>query len=352
MNDKKVLVSFVVPVYNVENYLNQCIQSIISQTQKEWELILIDNGSTDTSGAICDRYARENEKIAVIHQENKGPASARNIGVRLAKGDWISFVDSDDWVEPDYIEKLQNYFNDEIELVFYAYDIVSENGRKIVLQKDARVSEITNTDIELLEKQSIDTGVEKENSVVAKYRGQVWTKLYRKQFLLENNLFARENLMRTQDVMFNLEVYGKAQKGIFVPEVLYHYRKLNSSLCHGFSVKQTEYLTTFVEEMGKYLDETGKREKYQHEYLIRKIFTLANCCFLNYCHPMNHKKYSERKQEFLLLCGQEIYADAICNTNLKIHMSMPKKIVAIAVKKKWFFILNMISLIEKKIKRA
>jgi len=345
------MVSFIIPVYNVEPFLEQCLDSIREQTVSEWEMILVDNGSTDKSGVICDKYASTDNRITVVHQDNKGPASARNIGVRLAKGQWISFVDSDDWIETSYIEKLQDYFDDKYDCIFYAYDIVSEDSIKRVLDKAAVKAEVSEEEIKILEKQSIDTGIDGEYTPVNKYRGQVWTKLYRREFLLANDLWARESLMRCQDVMFNLDVYGKAKRAMFVPEVLYHYRHLTNSLCHQYNDKQKVYLDRFVKEIGKYLSDTNQFGNYKSEYDIRVAVTLVNCCFLDFCHPMNRERYKERKQKFKEKKNSEPYAGALERVDIK-RLGMVKGILVWAVKQNLFFALCIFSYIEKKIKRG
>ena len=101
-----ILVSVVIPVYNVEKYLNKGIESVLSQSYEELEIILVDDGSTDSSGKMCDVYARQDKRVHIMHKENGGLSSARNAGIREAHGEYIAFVDSDDWVEPDYIERL------------------------------------------------------------------------------------------------------------------------------------------------------------------------------------------------------------------------------------------------------
>lgn len=101
-------ISIIVPVYNVELYLRRCIDSILNQTFTDFELILVDDGSPDSSGKICDEYAESDERIKVIHKKNSGPASARNTGLDVANGEWITFVDSDDWINKEYLEKLYN----------------------------------------------------------------------------------------------------------------------------------------------------------------------------------------------------------------------------------------------------
>lgn len=106
MVEGKILISIITPVYNVEKYLPQCIDSVIAQTFRNWELILVDDGSTDRSGAICDEYAAKDSRIRVHHKENSGQADSRNIALRMARADLIGYVDSDDWIEPDMYEVL------------------------------------------------------------------------------------------------------------------------------------------------------------------------------------------------------------------------------------------------------
>ena len=117
-------VSVIVPVYKAEKYLHRCVDSILSQTFTDWELLLIDDGSPDRSGEICDEYAKKDTRIRVFHKENGGVSSARNMGLDIAKGKWIVFVDSDDWCEPDY---LVDFFFVNVELS--AEDMVLQ-GRK------------------------------------------------------------------------------------------------------------------------------------------------------------------------------------------------------------------------------
>ncbi len=105
MSDE-IKISVIVPVYNVERYLHRCIDSILAQTLKEFELILIDDGTPDRSGAICDEYAARDNRISVIHQANAGVSAARNAGLEVAEGTWATFIDSDDWVAPEYLETI------------------------------------------------------------------------------------------------------------------------------------------------------------------------------------------------------------------------------------------------------
>jgi len=106
MAEKNPLISVIIPVYNVEMFLPQCVDSVLGQTYKNIELILIDDGSTDTSGEMCDKYMQTDKRVKVIHQKNRGVSAARNAGLDAAQGQWVTFVDSDDWIAPDMCEKL------------------------------------------------------------------------------------------------------------------------------------------------------------------------------------------------------------------------------------------------------
>ena len=120
------LISVIVPVYKVEPYLARCIDSILAQTFTDFELILIDDGSPDNCGRICDEYSQKNNRIQVIHKENGGLSSARNAGMEICKGDYIYFIDSDDWIEPDMYEKL---------------DLSSKQDKKLLKEMEAEDAE-------------------------------------------------------------------------------------------------------------------------------------------------------------------------------------------------------------------
>lgn len=125
-------ISIIVPVYNAETTLQKCIDSIINQSYKDYELILVNDGSTDNSKSICDSYAQKDDRILVIHQENKGVSAARNAGLDIAKGHWISFIDSDDFIEPNY---FQCDFDDNVDLMLFCikdYDVVNKSVKQSV----------------------------------------------------------------------------------------------------------------------------------------------------------------------------------------------------------------------------
>lgn len=125
------LISVVVPIYNIEDCLEKCVYSIIQQTYRHLEILLVDDGSTDGTGALCDRLASEDERIRVFHKPNGGSSSARNLGIKEAKGDYIGFVDSDDFIEPDMYRQMVEYLLEEnLQMVQISRDEISEDGTK------------------------------------------------------------------------------------------------------------------------------------------------------------------------------------------------------------------------------
>lgn len=135
---QKPFISFIVPVYNVEAYLHQCVDSIINQTSGDWELILIDDGSCDGCPQICDEYAWQDNRIKVIHQSNQGVAVARNVGLDVATGEWIWFVDSDDWIESEAVSILKsNYIQSGgPDLIMFGFTRNSEEEEVMYEQKN------------------------------------------------------------------------------------------------------------------------------------------------------------------------------------------------------------------------
>ena len=133
------LISVIVPVYNVENYLRECLDSIVAQTYRNIEVILVDDGSKDSSGKICDEYADKDNRIKVIHKENGGVSAARNTGLDIAKGEWISYVDSDDYIESTMIETLICLAKkNDVELAMCSFKDISE-CENVTQENDIRI---------------------------------------------------------------------------------------------------------------------------------------------------------------------------------------------------------------------
>ncbi len=188
------LISIIVPIYKVETYLPRCLDSIIAQTYKNLEIILVDDGSPDRCGEICDEYAQKDSRIKVIHQENGGVSVARNTGIRNVNGDYITFIDSDDTINDDYIQNLCRGFENKD-------TVLSMTGYKIISFADNCLLQDTNILNVKEEKPCIDFISNLFNSVPC-YFGYCWGKLYKTKIIQENKLKYAEDIYYNEDRLF------------------------------------------------------------------------------------------------------------------------------------------------------
>lgn len=190
MEDKTAIISVIIPIYNVELYLNKCIESVLNQTYTNLEVILVNDGSTDRSGEICDSYCKIDKRVKVIHQKNGGPALARNRGLRIAKGEYIGFIDSDDYMAEDMYETLLSCMQDDVDITCCGRICVFPKGRR---------------EIYYLSKKKKYTQEEALSEVllVRKISSSVCTKLFRRE-LFEDILFPVGRGSEDVPVIYNL----------------------------------------------------------------------------------------------------------------------------------------------------
>ncbi|MCR5720255.1 MAG: glycosyltransferase [Lachnospiraceae bacterium] len=215
--ENKGLVSVVIPVYNVQKYLECCIDSILNQTYKEVEIILVDDGSKDESGAICDRYGEKYENVRVYHRENAGVSASRNFGTEISKGKYIAFVDSDDYVEPGYIEKLLNAIvSNNTEIALCNYNKVNDDN-EVIHELDVVKDEVLDAK-EILKKCAEEHGF---SYIVC------WARLYSVEL-------AKKVPFRTgkvcEDEFMAFDLFKNSKRIACISDRLYDYRKNSSSI--------------------------------------------------------------------------------------------------------------------------
>lgn len=231
-------VSVVIPVYNTEKYLPVCIDSVLAQTGVSLEIILVDDGSTDSSPCICDKYAEEHDNITTIHIKNSGPATAKNEGLLLAKGNYIALTDSDDKMGPMMLHKMVNAgYNHNADIVCCNYKQIDEQGVVSHLNSTNQLY-VLNHEEGLIHFFSKD-----------KIYSQCWTKLYKRQMLRDYNIENDPGLRTDEDFIFNIRSFTKAKITVIVDEPLYEYTHRNNSLAHAF----------FKENISQYIDNRNSR---------------------------------------------------------------------------------------------
>lgn len=225
MND--TLVSIIVAVWNVEAYLQRCIESLLTQTHSSLEIILVDDGSTDKSGDICDNFAAKDKRIKVIHKINGGASSARNQAIDIASGKWIWFVDADDYVENNALEILiQMAEMETCDMVMAGYVVEDEYGRKKLLHTKSLQKLLTYQDglLEMFAPKDYP------------YQGYVWNKLFRTSIIKETNLRFEEDIHFNEDRLFVVQYLCKSMGNVaYTTQPVYNYCQREGSLmksCH------------------------------------------------------------------------------------------------------------------------
>lgn len=204
------IISIIIPVYNSEKYLSKCIDSVLAQTFTDYELILVDDGSTDRSAVICDDYAIKDARIKVIHKENGGVSTARNIGLINASGDYIGFIDSDDYVEPNMYTVL-------FELIQKHECDISICGFKVIDEDKYKIERIQNSgQIEFLDREGL---VSKETDMPWTIRLDTINKLFKKSII--DGLMFDEKLKCAEDTLFLHQALMRMKKGVFIDLPLY-----------------------------------------------------------------------------------------------------------------------------------
>lgn len=228
------LVSIIIPIYNAEKYLPHCLDSIIAQTYTNLEIICINDGSTDDSGRIILDYCSSDERISIISLKNGGVSNARNKGLDIANGEWVLFVDADDWLDGDCVERLLSVLDDDCDIVMFPY--ISER-RGVSLKRDLfRGKQIfRNEDCKRLARRMIGPINREVNSPsnLDSY-GTVWGKFYKHALLCDLKFKDLKEIGSAEDSLYNMFAFKRARTVLYCPDCYYHYRKNNESLTEGY----------------------------------------------------------------------------------------------------------------------
>lgn len=329
------LVSIIVPVYNVAEYLDKCLKSILNQTYENLEIILIDDGSTDHSGEICDKYQAIDSRVCVFHRQNFGVSVTRNFGIEQAKGKWILFVDSDDWIDLKTVEIAMNTLQENHDICFIGFletmdDMIQNRSIHLdeiepleIMEKDFQGLQfrILNRDREAI----CDKNVIKLSSPC---------KFYKKELLDKHNIRFPENLPNGEDGVFNLYAYRYANKGVAIEKPLYYYRQRSNSVTKRYTPNVEEDFRKLHCEYKKFIEGEKNPLEFIDVMDERGIWSLGFCCILKYCHPDNIDSYKVRKQQFFEEVDYE-YREYVARVKLK-TFSLQKKILFWAIKKRLF----------------
>ena len=345
------LISIIIIVYNTkEEYLRRALESVLNQTIRDIEIILVNDGSDKNTTDICKEYSTKDKRIKLINQSNMGESVARNVGIENSTTEYITFLDSDDWLEPNMCEDLIKYINEinaDFDIIVFN-SFVNINKKQYKNEFYCKNGLLNKNDIEDLQLQNIEKGISKYYPSKVNV-SVVWSKVYNKNFIIENNLKFIPNVVRMPDAIFNMYALEKAEKIYVLNKYLYHYRINRYSITQKFSINTINYFETYIEYVKKYIIEYKKNKKFE-DILNIKIFTSIDNYMTNYFfHNDNNKNRKTLKSEFINLLDKPLYKDAI-NKIKKERLSLYQRLVLKYVIKKNFFVLKILKKIKSIIK--
>lgn len=300
------LISIIIPVYNVEIYLKECLNSVINQTYKNLEIIVVDDGSTDSCGKICDEFAKQDSRIKVLHQQNAGQAVARNKALDIMQGEYLAFVDSDDIIDESYIQTL--------------FDMIQKYNTKISMIGLCKFKNIKELD-EYKNQNSNSKDFVLSSYEIFKlsflpYSGfmtTIWTNLYHKE-IFKNLRFREGILFEDTDIYFEIiETYNSSKSVAFRDKKLYFYRQQENSTMKKFNEKKLSKIEIANKFADKIVEKYSDLKKYANFYKCNIALVLYTEIMLQ----NNYKKYSKKLEECNEIIKNNFNFISSCRINLK-----------------------------------
>lgn len=279
-------ISIIVPIYKIERYLRQCIDSILAQTFTDFELLLIDDGSPDGCPAICDEYAKKDSRIRVFHKHNGGLTSARNHGLDNAKGDWIMHIDGDDWIEPTYIEELYNAaIKNDADIAICGFRFAYEDGSFVIEHPT-----IWDDD------KSVSL-----NRYIASVWTTAWGSIHKSSLYHNNGVRSPKNITYCEDFHLMARICYFADKVVSIDRPLYNYRQQSSSIMHSLNDKTWRDELTSYKEIIDFFRNKGELEKYIKTMSWRTLKASQDMT-LNPSRFEEFKNYNPDKKNYIWNC--------------------------------------------------
>lgn len=340
-------VSVIVPVYNAEEYIERCVNSLKNQTLQDIEIILVDDSSTDLSPGMCDKMAQEDSRIKVIHKVNEGAGKARNAALEAASGEYIGFVDSDDFVEKDMfktlVERAEKYGSDLVMSGVYFVDgnMFSKEGQRICKKYFKEDTHFETEDLKELKMGIV--GALPEDADDSKYGMSIWKNLFRSEIIKNNGLvFQSEREMLSEDALFMIDYISCITRATGIEEAFYNYCRNGDSISKSYKKDRFEKGIVFVGEVEKRFKKDAGPEEYQI-YVDR--FWQAFCrvlCSQEIMHAAdNHIKYAHLRDRLKTICNHSLTLRALKSYPIG-TLPIKQRVFAYGVKYRLYFMLKLL----------
>lgn len=341
------LLSIVVPVYKIkEEYLRKCIHSILDVNCSDILVILVDDGSKDDCEKICDEYAHLYECVKVIHMENNGVSVARNKGLELVDTQWVTYVDSDDWVDSSNLKKICDCLNnDAVDADIVLCDYYDEYVNGSVLQRmNSQTGFLNEKDLYSCRIAPFYKFIQnkKENSYSI---AVVWNKIYKTSFLKNNDIKFLPDIHLGEDRIFNAEAIFKTNKIFYANETLYHYRWINSSVTNNYNPRITEYCLAELLNLKKVLVDNNKYDEIGPYFTCRICTRLYSCMRLYFFNKKNTQSYREKKKALSQFATTDLFENALKSVNTDL-LSFQEKVFVFSLKHNLFFLSYLLVVVK------
>lgn len=336
-------ITIIIPVYNVEKYIRQCLDSVINQTYRNLEIIVVDDGSPDNCGAICDEYAMLDERIIVIHKENGGVSDARNCGLAHCTGDYVYIMDSDDYIEQTAIEVLYenavqtgadviiadhySFFDQATQVMhaFFANEFYTDD-RNVIDQIQNMVLHFTYAPENSIQKGGFGIGAP-------------WTKLVKTELIVKNEIKFDPYVKGIfDDGLFALSVFQFAQSVSYIQKSIYHYRLLQTSLIHKFTPNCMEVNKRIFQRIREFSENYQRGESFIKAYYARVIRRMMNIFKTYLFHEKFDKTRKEKYKEFIQIFKEYDYHNAIYAVELN-SLSKKQAFIVVLARLKLYYII-------------
>lgn len=341
MENNTPLVSILIPVYKIpEKHLRKCIESVINQSLKNIEIIIVDDGSPDNCGSICDEYASNDSRINVIHKTNNGLASARNTAFDNANGKFITFLDGDDFLELNACEiAYTKAVEKNVDLVFWNQYTEYSHSTEIV-------KTMGDNELEFKEKQckELQAKILDFNSHIA----QVFSKLINREFLIKNNIRHNDQLKQgAEGFIFNILLFEHLNSAYYVPIPLLHYVYNENSISHSSNEENYYMIIRCFEYIENFIENSSNKEVLEKNLYNRILYVIVTTGITGYFNPNNKITYTEKVKGFKKFLKEPLIIKSLNYANYD-GISFQRKFILKCIKFKQFWVVYILGIIRNK----
>lgn len=335
-------ISFIVPVFNSATTLDRCLKSIIEQTEKNIEIILINDGSTDNSPTICQEYAKKDSRIIYRSLPHQGVCVARNTGIEIASGEYLTFVDSDDWVDKNicefFLNRTQKY-NYDLFIFSASYERDQKTAKCFLFKENVDTLDDTQKKEALCKVMSLRNPWYSYKTETP-FMGSVWGNFYRTQIIHDNSCLFSKQAGFSEDILFIVSHFEKFKRIGFTKDIFYHYIFNKNSAQNRYRPHSADYFEFVMNEINTLLSASQKDADYTNSSNVLAIHYLFGIIKEDCFHKNNAKTFYEKKNVFEEALGRDCFKKALQNYNPQ-YFSIPERALVFLIRHRFIRVISI-----------